>query len=189
MNDMWSGLRGGYDPAIKQQTFQETVVKRLLRAAGVTVAVAKEKAIAMENTGSTSIGFDWFAEKYPAFPMLLLAQKIPYTHQTMIADLYGKNRFKSLPWWKEYEKQVEHNGYDLRTVSVAMMFNLPGAKDASIMVLHNQPAQLGVRIAPELRYDSVWPRTTFPIGKTGVVAVLEALGGFMDTVGTEWAHA
>jgi hypothetical protein len=173
----------------QQAAFQERIVKQLLRYAGVQLPpLGVVKSQAKQQYGSTDLNFHWFDQEY-GFPVKLMAQKMPFTHKATLADLYGQGAFKKLPWWKEYEEQVEGNQYDLNIERAALIFNLPHARDAFLMVLHNQPTQAGVTIADaELREDQPWPRTTFPVGKSGVVAVLESFKSFMQTVGTEWAQ-
>lgn len=172
----------------QQLSFQERIVKQILRRANIQLDVGRRKAEAAEKFGFNDLGFQWFNEEYPRYPVILLSQKMRYTHQTTLADLYGRSRFKQLGWWKEYEDQVAAAGIDLHQQRVVLFFNLPHAKDAFLMSLHNMPIQVqpGLMDA-ESRQDEPWPRTTFPMGKTGVVAVLESFDSFLQTVGNEWA--
>lgn len=172
----------------QQLAFQERIVKQLLRRANVEVMVGALKKEAWELRGSNVLGFDWLAETYPRFPLRLMSQKLRYTQTTTIGDLYGKGRFRKLPWWKEYEAQAGLYNVDLARDRAALVFNLPYAKDAFLMVLHNQPVQDHVIRDAERRQDEPWPRTTFPIGNTGLVAVLESFDSFLQTVGTDWAE-
>lgn len=176
-----------YDSAQQQDAFQERIVKQLLRYANVKLHVGRAKAEAKRNTGYDSLNFLWFHREF-GFPVHLLAQKMPFTSEARLADLYGQGGFKKLPWWKEYESQVDGMDLDLVNDRVALVFNLPKARDAFLMVLHNQPTQSNVVLVDaENRVDEPWPRTTFPLGKNGVVAVLESFKSFMQTVGTDWA--
>ena len=171
----------------KQMSFQERIVKQLLRRANITLQVRIAKAQAAEQRGSEDLGFEWFNDQYPRFPLRMMSQKLKYTHLVTIGQLYGQGQFKKLPWWQEYIDQAGIYGVDLARERAALVFNLPYAKDAFLMVLHNQPIQNEIIIDAERRRDEPWPRTTFPIGSTGVVAVLEAFDSFLQTVGTEWA--
>lgn len=171
----------------KQMSFQERIVKQLLRRANITLQVRIAKAQAAEQRGSEDLGFEWFNDQYPRFPLRLMSQKLKYTHLVTIGQLYGQGQFKKLPWWQEYIDQAGIYGVDLARDRAALVFNLPYAKDAFLMVLHNQPIQDNIIIDAERRRDEPWPRTTFPMGNTGVVAVLEAFDSFLQTVGTEWA--
>jgi len=172
----------------KQLAFQERIVKRALRYAGVTLNVGMAKRAAKETYGFEDLGFRWFNEVYSNFPLHLMSQKMPYTHKTTLADIYGQGRFKKLPWFKEYEAQAELAQIDLQLSRAALIFNLPHAKDAFLMVLHNQPTQEGLIVDAEQRQDEPWPRTTFPLGKSGITVVLESFPSFMQTVGTDWAN-
>ncbi len=174
--------------AEQQLAFQERIVKQLMRRAAIPAAVGALKHEAMDRRGSADLSFDWFNERFPTFPLRLLSQKMKYTQTTTLGDIYGKGRFRKLPWWQEYESQTCLYNVNLATQRAAFFFNLPFAKDAFLMVLHNQPTQEQVIRDAEVRQDEPWPRTTFPIGKTGVVAVLEAFDSFMQTVGIEWAE-
>lgn len=189
-NDMFRKMQevaANGDREEKQLSFQERIVKQLLRRANITLQVRIAKAQAAEQRGSEDLGFKWFNDQYPRFPLRLMSQKLKYTHLVTIGQLYGQGQFKKLPWWQEYVDQAGLYGVDLTRERAALVFNLPYAKDAFLMVLHNQPIQDAVIIDAERRRDEPWPRTTFPMGNTGVVAVLEAFDSFLQTVGTEWA--
>lgn len=190
MDDVFSRMRdveaqGAQEE--KQLNFQERIVKQLLRRANIQLQVRIAKAQAAEQRGSEDLGFEWFNDQYPMFPLRMMSQKLRYTHTATIGELYGRGAFKKLPWWREYLDQAGLFGVDLAKERAALVFNLPYAKDAFLMVLHNQPTQDALICDAERRQDEPWPRTTFPIGNTGVVAVLEAFDSFMQTVGTEWA--
>lgn len=171
---------------VKQATFQERIVKQLLRYAGCAIAVSQLKQDAYRKYGSHELDFIWFNQECHSFPVTLLSKKLPYTADIKLADIYGKGRFKKLGWWKAYQDAVEDAGVDLTTERAAFFFNLPHAKDAFLMVVHNQPVQNTDMASAEYRDEEPWPRTTFPIGRTGVVAVLEAFPSFMQTVGKSW---
>ena len=172
----------------RQDAFQERIVKQLLRYANLQLNMKQTHREAKEKYGSPDLNFRWFYEEF-GFPVHLLSQKIPFTHKITLADIYGQSNFKKLSFWKEYEEQVSTNGIDLSTDRAAMIFNLPHAREAFLMVIHNQPTQAGVLLYDaENRVDEPWPRTTFPLGKTGIVAVLESFKSFMQTVGTQWAE-
>ena len=178
----------------KQLRWQENIVKRLLRYAAIGFSVRESRKHAKEMSGYDSLGFDWFHESYPQFPVRMFAAKLPNIHKITLGDIYGKNRFVNLSWWKEYVDQASQAGVNIETERAALFFNLPGAKDAFLMVLHNQPTQVDAPTHrselvadPDQRHNEPWPRTTFPIGNGDVVAVLEAFPSFMQTVGTFWA--
>lgn len=189
MSDIFKRVREAgerYRYEEKQLTFQERIVKRLLNYANVPYHLPTLRREAEERTGYPDLGFRWFNDAYPAFPVVLLSEKMTRTHTATLGDLYGKSRFTKLPWWQEYLTQADTYGVDLKTQRAALLFNLPYAKDAFLMVLHNQPVQNQVVMAAEHREEDPWPRTTFPM-KTGVTAVLEAFPSFMQTVGKDWA--
>lgn len=170
----------------QQLAFQERIVKQLLKRANFQLQVGATKREAAEQRGSDCLGFDWLADTFPRFPLRMMSQKMKYTQKATLGDIYGKGRFKKLPWWLEYQQQVDIYNVDIRTQRAALVFNLPYAQDAFLMVLHNQPLQAELIRDAELRQDEPWPRTTFPIGNTGVVAVLEAFDSFLQTVGIDW---
>lgn len=169
----------------QQLSFQERIVKQFLRRANIALSPVAAKAEAQHKYGSADLDFRWFHAEYPSFPVRLMSQKLKYKEQPLLAALYGKGQFKKLAWWLEFEEQTQLYGVNLQTDRAALLFNLPYAKDAFLMVLHNQPVQA---TDPELR-DDAWPRTIFPIGKTGLVAVLESFDSFLQTVGTSWAES
>lgn len=191
MTDVFKQMREIEQAGARQEqqlAFQERIVKQLLRCANVNVAVGAMKKEALELRGSNVLDFDWLFENYPRFPLRMMSQKMRYTQTATIGDIYGKGQFRKLPWWREYEEQSAIYNVDLARDRAALVFNLPYAKDAFLMVLHNQPIQDHVFRDAERRQDEPWPRTTFPIGKTGLVAVLESLDSFIQTVGTDWAE-
>lgn len=172
----------------RQLAWQERIVLSLLRYAGAPVNKRGLKTQAKQTTGDDTLSFDWFASEFPAFPVRLLAQKLPYTHKTTLVDIYGHKRFLSLPWFKEYESQVDLYQLNLEQERAALVFNLPTAKEAFQMVLHNQPVRALTFHDAEERREDHWPRTTFPL-KNGTVIVLESFKSFMQTVGVDWIDA
>ena len=172
-----------------QAVFQERIVKRLLRYARVPFQAAAAKREAKAKYGTDDLNFFWFNQEYPTFPVFLMGQKLRYTHKATLSQLYGKGQFKKLPWWKEYAEQSGTHGIDLNNERAVLFFNLPHAKEAFLMTLHNQPTQNSSVIDAEQRQDEPWPRTIFPVGKSGITVVLEAFPSFMETVGTEWADS
>lgn len=190
MSDLFDTIRAEVekDGKVQQQlSFEERIVKRLLTYAKIPRHVGQAKREARDRFGNNDLSFQWFNEEYPGFPLVLFSQKLKYTHKTTLADIYGQGRFKKLSWWKEFIDRSEEAGVNLKTDRAAFVFNLPHARDAFLMVLHNQPTQETLFLDAEQREDP-WPRTTFPIGKTGVVAVLESFPSFLQTVGTAWAE-
>ena len=187
--DYFDGLRTRAEiEGDRQDAFQERVVKRILKHVNIPVQYGYMKAQAAQDSGSRNLDLAWFQTTY-SFPVRLFAQKIPFTHKATLADIYGKGRFKKLPWWKEYESQASMHDVDLKIERAALFFNLPGAREAFLMVIHNQPIQCDDPIVDaELRDDEPWPRTTFPLGKSGIVGVLESFQSFMQTVGTGWTE-
>ncbi len=191
MSDVFQAMRDAADTEAqegKQLAFQERIVKRLLQYAGVQIQVGRAKAEAKEKYGDSSLGFRWFNEEYPRFPLTLMSQKLRYTHKATLADLYGQGRFKHLPWYKEYVEQSSLHQVALHLDRAALIFNLPHARDAFLMVIHNQPVQETQVVDAEQRQDEPWPRTTFPLGKSGITVVLESFPSFMQTVGTDWVN-
>lgn len=186
MADVFDHMRAVADDAQREEqqlNFQERIVKQLLRNANVPIQVGALKAEARQKYGTDWLDFQWFREEFPRFPVRLMAQKLKYRDQPLLSDLYGKGRFKQLAWWKEFENQAALFNVNLVHDRAALLFNLPHAKDAFLMVLHNQPVQSH---DAERRDADPWPRTIFPIGKSGIVAVLESFESFLQTVGTEW---
>ena len=168
----------------KQLAFQERIVKQILRHSGVQIPVGRMQNEAFEKYGDRALNFFWFNQEFPTFPVYLMAEKLKHTHKATLAQLYGKGQFRKLNWWKEYEEQAANNAIDLKNERAVLFFNLPHAKEAFLMTLHNQPTQNTHLVDAELR-DDAYPRTVFPM-KSGVTAVLEAFPSFLDTVGTDW---
>ena len=171
----------------KQISFQERVVRQVLKRAGVTTSVAVLKKEAQEKHGSSTLDFKWFEEEFPHFPVKLFSEKFKATHQITLGQIYGRGEFEKLAWWQSYLKLCDTYQVDLRKQRAALFFNLPYAQSAFLMVLHNHPSQANAGLVDaEYREDEAWPRTTFPMRKRGMIAVLESFDSFLQTLGTDW---
>gem|GEM_PF-4846335 len=173
------------DEQSRQLGFQERCVKAILRFANVPLQVGKAKVDAKAQFNDDSLGFQWFEEHFPGYPVLLLSQKMRYTGKPRWTELFGAG-FAKHPWFKEYIKQVSECGWNTQVDRVAMFFNAPHADQSATMVLHNQPIQETILHDPEQRTE---PETRIirPYGNPRVVYVIESVKSFMQTVGTDWA--
>ena len=169
----------------RQVGFQERCVKAVLRAANVPFLVGKAKLAAREKYGNDDLGFAWFNEEFPAYPVMLMSQKMRYTGKPRWTELFGAG-FAKHPWFKEYVKQIAEFGWNPQLDRCAMFFNAPHADQSATMVLHNQPIQATMVHDPEQRTE---PETRIirPYGNPQVVYVIESVKSFMQTVGTDWA--
>lgn len=172
--------------AAQEESFQTNIVKRILRYAEVPMTAAFERQAKLE-TSSGLPDFEWFNHQFPRFPLRLLCEKIRSVHTVTIGHLYARGEFVKLKWWRAYTEQVAAKQIDLTVERAALLFEMAYAKEAGLMVLHNQPSQACLIADAECRTDQPWPRTTFPM-KNGVVAVLEAFPSFMQTVGKGWVE-
>lgn len=163
--------------------YEETLVKRILNHAGVPFTVPGLKARAADETNEHTVSFDFFAQEYPRFPVLLGAAKIKWTHEIQVGHLFGKH-FMQLSCMKEYQNLCASVDADPRENRVGLVFNWAGIDaGGSAMVLHNYPP--GCCVDAHER-----PRGTFvcrPYGSPVVVYVIEAFNDFLDSVGTGWA--
>jgi len=191
-DDIFSAMR---DPTLgreaqqraQQEGFEETLVKKLLRYAGVELRVGLAKKMAWEDRKTNKLDFAWFTEQYPHFPIVLGAAKLKFTsgHHIGWTELMGKG-FLRQPWIKEYEHLLATLECNPLVDRVALAFNAPHADQSYVMVLHNQPIQAQNVMDPEFREE---PETRIirPIGRPRMTYVLESFNSFMQTVGTEWA--
>jgi len=169
----------------RQLSFEERVVKGILRYANVPLRVGKAKSMAKEHRGSTSLGFQWFSEQFPEYPINLSSAKLRHTGEIKMNQLFGRG-FMRLSFVKEFMGIIDSEDWNPHTERCAMVWNLPHAHQASTMVLHNQPVQANITTDAERRAE---PETRIlrPFGHPRVTYVVESLNSFMDTVGTEWA--
>ena len=170
---------------VRQEGYEETVIKKILAYAGVTIPLHAARAMAREETNSRSLTFSWFHAAYPGFPVYMGAKKLSWTAQLRVNELFGKGFMKLSPVI-EYQKFCNTMNYNTQKDRVALVFNLPHADASATMVLHNQPVQAQNMVDPEQRRE---PETRIlrPYGNPRVTFVLESLHSFFETVGTDWA--
>jgi hypothetical protein len=167
----------------QQASFEESVIKQLLRNAGVDLNVGQAKRESKDEFQADSISFAWFNSRYPQFPVLLAASKLPFTSGTHIGwtELFHPAGVRNLPWHREYEKTCATYNWDLTRDRAALLFNAPHLPGGGIMAYHNQIAQAGYTEA-EQRNGST--RALLHTGQ--VTLVLETFKSFLLTVGTTW---
>jgi hypothetical protein len=169
----------------KQARFEESVIKRLLRYAAMTInfRAAREDCRAMFRHDSLS--FMWFHATYPRFPMRLGTAKLRDTSGEKIGwtDLFGVG-FRKLPWVNEYTQMAAQYGCDPTEQRIGLVFNVPRADGAGLVVFHNQPEQLGLP-DPELTVEGN-TRILRKFKQPAITYVLESFSGFLETVGKDW---
>ncbi len=167
----------------QQSSFEEAVIKDLLRRVGVSIHVSIARLESKEEFQSDGISFAWFNSRYPQFPVKLAASKLAFTSGTHIGwtELFHPAGARNTPWHREYEKTCATYDWDLERDRAALLFNAPHLPGGGIMAYHNQIAQAGYTEA-EQRDGST--RALIHTGKTTMV--LETFKSFLTTVGTTW---
>lgn len=177
------GSRDFLDPARLQARrdagVETQAVKKLMEFCGVPVVRAKGDA--KDAFGAPDLTFAWLHHRFPAFPVQMMAAKLPYMHEVPMSALFGKN-FLKLPFMIEYRKQLAALGVDPVETNAGMVFNCPRAVGASFMVVHNRP-QLG--LADRLRDRTT--RVLHACGSPSVTYVVEGLRDFAEAIGKEWS--
>ncbi|HUS85381.1 MAG TPA: hypothetical protein VMX56_09560 [Anaerolineales bacterium] len=183
---MHDALEGEARREKRQETFEDSTVKRLLRYAGVSGSWGWAYASVREEFNIHALTFQWLNYQYPAFPVQLASHKAPGFHEIKLSQVFGKN-FMKLAFVKSFMDVATQMGWNVSTERVGLVFYTPRADKAGVMVLHNQPMQVqNVMDDPEQRIE---PETRIlrPFGNPRIVYVIESFNSFMATVGTEWA--
>lgn len=167
----------------RQQHYEETIIKRILRDAGAApsnwgIAVNECK----ERTGLTYLNFEWFRERYPRFPVHLLPQKVPKAHRTSLIDLF--KRFTATRVFTAFQELVLFHGEDVTKNNVGIVFELG---ELGACVLHNFPRFDHLSSDDTSRGDH-GTRIVRPVGLPVVVYVVEQLPSLLDGIGKEWAQ-
>lgn len=173
--------------ALQRDSFEETVIKRLLATANVQIRLAACRAEAASmNGGNHLLTFDWFMARYPRFPIYLGCAKLTMTQTIVCGNLFGPH-FMKLPFMVEYQKFLEQCGKDARNERVGLVFNWTGiGQGGAAMVLHNYPLNSHNVPDPDSRLER-GTRIVRPFGNPVVVYVVEALADLSISIGTEWA--
>ncbi len=173
--------------AERRNSFEETVIKKLLALANVRYRLAASRADAASmNGGSHLLTFDWFMATYPRFPVYLGCAKVPYTHQISVGQLFGAH-FMKLPFVAEYKKFLEQSGRNPLSDRTGLVFGWSGIDaGGTAMVLHNYPLNSHNVPDPDGRLER-GTRIVRPFGNPVVVYVVEALSDLCISMGTDWA--
>lgn len=146
IEDMWDEAGQDAEQALaaqesadaRQQRFEEVAVRQLLshlRLSGMAAALRKR---CKERTGQDKLLFSTFLDHYPAFPLSLYFQKIPFMHQVTQVTLF--KRLSRLPLFKAFEEAHER---DDTGKPVGLVFDWPSPEGAtkveglSRCVIHN----------------------------------------------------
>lgn len=167
----------------RQQSYEETIIKRILRDAGAApsnwgILVNECKA----RTGLTYLNFEWFRDRYPRFPIQLLPQKVAKAHRTSLVDLF--KRFTHTRVFEAFQELVLAHGVDLQRNNAGLVFELG---ELGACVMHNYPRldHLGV---DETAKGDHGTRIVRPVGFPVITYVVEQLPSLLIGIGKEWAQ-
>lgn len=169
--------------ANRQEHYEETIIKRILRGAGqapsnwgVFVNECRER------TGLDHLNFEWFRDRYPRFPLRLLPQKIAKAHRTTLIDVF--KRFTTTRVFEVYQELAQFHGVNLKEHYAGLVFEMG---ELGACVLHNYPRLDHLGTDETARGDH-GTRIVRPVGFPVVVYVVEQLPSLLDGIGKEWAQ-
>jgi hypothetical protein len=128
------------------------------------------------NRQKQTLALPWFIENFPAFPAILRVAKVEHVFDVSWTALFGPTFFKQ-PWAAEYLELVDELQVNLRKEWFAMVFRVPHAKQANLMVMHNVPDDL-LLVESEL--------TCIMRVKDRIRYVIEPLASFLERTGDGW---
>jgi len=161
--------------------FESRCVRAILKFGNVSGDVSGKLALARINHGKAKLDLEWFNREHPNFPATLIADKLEKTYDIAWAGLFGPNFFKQA-WTKAYFKAVELQEYDLEKDWVALMFKVPHAKNAEIMVLHNKPGNFDTTDIADVETRIVRKYST----ESSAILIIESLQSFVASTGATW---
>lgn len=173
--------------AQQRDSFEETVIKKMLSNAGVAYRLSASRADASAmNGGQHRLTFDWFMRTYSRFPVHLGAARLTMTHRVTCGELFGSH-FMKLPFVKEYQKFGEQLGLDPRNDRFGLIFNWAGIDaGGNAMVVHNYPLNSHLTPDPDSRVER-GTKIVRPFGNPVVVYVVESLSDLLISTGNGWA--
>lgn len=167
---------------VRQATFEESAVKRLLAVAGVKYNLTASRGEAASIGSDHALSFPWFHDRYPRFPVRMGASKLAYMHWIEVPDLFGRG-FTKTKFFREYLLFLQQAGLDDTRERVGLVFNWP---DIGMMVLHNYPVEQQNTPDPDLRTER-GTRIVRPFGNPLVIYVIETVTDFLANIGNDWA--
>ena len=167
---------------MRQATFEETAVKRLLAVANVKFHLVTARQEAARITKEHALSFAWFHDAWPRFPVRMGACKLPSMHAIAVSDLFGSG-FTKTKFFREYITFLQQENVDDTKDRAGLVFNWP---DIGLMVLHNYPVEQQNTADPDARTER-GTRIVRPFGNPLVIYVIETAADFMANIGNDWA--
>lgn len=106
LSDDLDGMVKGPHPndGRRDQRWEESVVKRILKAGGHAQMIHELLRESAETTDEARLYFDTFLEAFPDFPVWLHCRKIPYMYQTALDELLDPRQAKRSKIYRAYSK-------------------------------------------------------------------------------------
>lgn len=183
-DDFWKGQEVNRDKQSSQidqdreATAAEGMIKFVLSESGYGAAYGWA-ALANECkllTGSPTLTFDWFHERYPSFPVKLGAMPIPFVHHITMRELF--DGFLKSRVFKAYKEFIVQGSHDDTQTLVAFGFKEVRRR----MVLHNYPRTYDIEQAQEAHNQGT--RIVHQFGE--VTYTIEPLKNFIGAIGCRW---
>lgn len=185
-DEFFGRLRGDVDAKLhnkqrRDASVEAQAVKHILDYGKVPMTRQKIAADTKHLYGESEITFRWLSEKFPRFPVRLLAAKIDWMQNTTMSSLFGQP-FMRTKFMTEYRKQLSEWGLDPSQHVVGLVFNCPRAVGATFMVVHNR----SVDLLSDLPNGAT--RIVHAQGSPRQIYVVEGLKDFVTGLGIEWTN-
>lgn len=177
-------IRDFYKQAqVEQSTasFENRCVERMLQIVKFPRPLSVLRSEHIRHSGKRSLDLTWFQEYFPAFPAELVCDRLTNLSDISWTTLFGRG-FEQQPWFKQYLGHVDDGARDLEDTWFALIFQVPHADKASLMVVHSKADALAVPTADKASYTKIvrW------VSKLNSALVVEPLQSFLASTGSRW---
>lgn len=172
------------DTSAKVDRFEQRVVEAILKKVNYATPTATLRREYKRTSGKDVLDFAWFTDFFGAFPAQLYADKLSHTYNISWANLFGDIFFKQ-PWVVKYMDIVGSEAIDLRKDWFALVFVVPHASKANLMVVHNR--FVGQEFASEGSESCT--KIVRRLDRLDTSLVIEPLTSFIEATGKHWHHS
>jgi hypothetical protein len=130
------------------------------------------------NKSKVTMTLSWFESMFSSFPATLRVSKVDHVYDVSWTALFGTAFFKQA-WARDYLEFVDEMVVKLETEWFAMVFRVPHAEKANLMVMHNGHVDMPAS-------SEEW--TCISHVKDNVRFIVEPLTGFLQRTGDNWFH-
>jgi hypothetical protein len=163
----------------QQQSYEQTIVMKLVRATGETASPRQLKDVAMALFQMETLNLHWFQQAYPRFPLQLQIGKVDWAHKAML-DLFLS--FEKSTIYKALQTFAESAGLEEGRDCFGIVFSVVKHGD---MVLHTYQ---GDRFTDAKEQPKKRDRASFRYNSdvAGQDYILETLPRLLTKIGDSW---